>query len=147
MEGQDRRCHDRGVGHFRSSSHPSHGLDEKARLAQLVTAGASSHRAVGATYALVAALRAQGESWREQLDALQAEIDDGIASAVDFVDKVDVRRDRSCSGNFTRYRPHKVQAARGGTAAVGPRLKRYRRIGSSGVRGRNTAGQPFWFAA
>ena len=55
-----------------------------ARLAQLVIAGAAPPRVMTAASAVVIELRAQGERGREQLEALRAEIDDGIAAAEDY---------------------------------------------------------------
>jgi len=59
-----------------------------ARLAQLVMTRASPLRVIGATYAVVTELRTQDESWRERLDALQAEIEEGMAVAEDYAAEV-----------------------------------------------------------
>ena len=55
-----------------------------ARLAQLVISGAPPRRVITAASAVVMELRAQGERGREQLDALRAEIEDGITAAEDY---------------------------------------------------------------
>ena len=66
--------------HTRKRSLPSPSLTALERLARLVAAGASPSRAAAVASALVPELQSQGECWGEQLETLQAELDEGISA-------------------------------------------------------------------
>jgi hypothetical protein len=64
----------------RQSARPAAGSAPE-RLAALVASGASPSRTASVASAFVAELRARNEDWKERLDDMQSEIEEGITAA------------------------------------------------------------------